>query len=181
MSQAEKLYEEVPEANEMIVKLCEKYPDELWAVRPDTVTVLAITNKDKSEKNKVLAKIKPIKGGEKALFQLNNILTRYIIEIYGSDWSKWTLAQKLSVIFHELLHIDSEIGKTVRHDVEDFRLMVDKLGVNWFNDTGLPNLLDMKVEFDLSMRANVPEDGDLKIDSGDEIIDLDQDQDQDQD
>ena len=82
------------------------------------------------------------------------------------------MAQKIAVIFHELTHIDSEVGKTVKHDIEDFRIMVDKLGVDWFNDPELPNLLTKKVEFDLNLRPNVPDvEGDLKVDTGDEIID----------
>ena len=91
--------------------------------------------------------------------------------MYWDDWNQWTPAQKLAVVFHELLHISFEFGKTVQHDVEDFRLMVDQLGVDWFNATDLPHLLNEKVAFNLNLRPNIPEDGGAKIDSGDEIID----------
>lgn len=171
MAQQEKIYEEVTDAKEMIEKLCKTYPEELWAVRPQLVTVLGVSNKERSENNRKLAVCRPIKGVDKALMQINNINTRYVIELYFSDWNQWSVRQKLAVLFHELLHIDSEVGKTVRHDVEDFRLMVDKLGVNWFDSDDLPNLLDEKVDFDLSMRPNVPEDGSLEVDTGDEIMD----------
>ena len=171
MSQKEKIYEEVAEGKEICEKLCQKYPAELWAVRTEIVTVLGVKNKERPEKSTKLAVCIPIKGIHKSLMQLNNINTRYVIELYWSDWNKWNQAQKTALIFHELLHIDHEIGKTVKHDVEDFRLMVDKLGVDWFNDSKLPNLLDDKVEFDLSMRANVPEDGNMEVDTGDEIMD----------
>jgi len=171
MSQSEKTYEEVSEGMEICKKLCEMYPSELWAVRPEIVTVLGVSNKDKSEKNKKLAVCIPIKGVNKSLMQLNSINTRYVIELYWSDWNKWTKAQKVAIMFHELLHIDNEIGKTVKHDVEDFRLMVDKLGVDWFDEEDLPNLLENKVKFNLAMRANVPEDGHLEVNNGDDIFD----------
>lgn len=171
MSQKEKLYEEVVEAKDMIKSLCEKYPEELWAVLPNNVIVLGISNKERPEKSTKLATCNPIKGVNKALMQLNNIGIRYVIELHWSDWNKWSTNQKLALLFHELMHIDSEVGKTVRHDLEDFRMMVDKLGVDWFNSETLPSLLDSKVAFNISMRPNIPEDGKLEIDTGDEIID----------
>lgn len=170
MPQQEKIYEKVTDAQEFIEKLCEKYPNELWAIRPNNITVLGVSNKERSKSNNKLATCRPINGVEKALMQINNIETRYVIEFYFSDWNEWSRSQKLAILFHELLHISSELGKTVRHDVEDFRIMVDKLGVNWFKDPKLPDLLSDKVEFDLSMRPNVPEDGNLEVDTGDEIV-----------
>ena len=62
MAQQEKAYEEVVEAKEIIQKLCEQYPDELWAIRPETIIVLGITNKERPESSKTLASIRPIKG-----------------------------------------------------------------------------------------------------------------------
>ncbi|MFW5803998.1 MAG: putative metallopeptidase, partial [bacterium] len=129
MPQQEKIYEKVPDAQELIENLCKEYPNELWAVRPNTVTVLGISNKERSKSNHKLATCRPINGAEKALMQINNIATRYIIELYFSDWNNWSRSQKLAILFHELLHIDNELGKTVRHDVQDFKIMVDKLGV----------------------------------------------------
>ncbi|TRZ81793.1 hypothetical protein D4R86_02175 [bacterium] len=170
MAQQEKTYEEVVEAKEIIQNLCDMYPDELWAVRPETIITLGVSNKESPKSSKKLASICPLKGATKALMQINNVNIRYLIELYWSDYNEWNMAQKIAVIFHELIHIDSEVGKTVKHDVEDFRIMVDKLGVNWFNDKDLPNLLLTKVEFDKSMRPNVPEDGTLEVDTGDEIV-----------
>ena len=167
---AEKTYEEVVEAREIIKALCEKYPDEMWAVRPEIVTVLGVSNKERPESSDKLAVCKPIKGVSKTVMQMNNIGTRYVLELFWSDWNKWTPAQKVSKIFQKLLHIDHEIGKTVKYDIEDFRIMVDKLEVDWFDNPDLPNLLTDKVEFDKSMRPNVPEDGNLEIDTGDEIV-----------
>lgn len=168
MAQAEKTYEEVTEVREIIQDLCDKYPDELWAIRPNTIITLGVSNKERPKSSKKLASIRPLKGSTKALMMINNVEVRYIIEVYWSDYNEWSNSQKVAVIFHELLHISSDIGKTVKHDIEDFKIMVDKLGVDWFNDKELPNLLNEKVEFNLSYRPNVTED--MQIDSGDEII-----------
>ena len=174
MAQSEKTYEEVIEAKDIIKDLCEKYPDELWAVRPETIITLGVSNKERPKGSSKLASIRPLKGATKALMRINNVRVRYLIELFWSDWNKWTDSQKVAVIFHELIHIDNEVGKTVKHDVEDFMIMVDKLGVDWFNDSSLPNLLFTKVDFDLTKRPNVPEDSELKIDTGDEIVDDDE-------
>jgi len=170
MAKQEKVWERVKEAEEMIEKLCKMYPDELWAVRPNTITVFGVTNKDKPKNNKVLATIKPIKGSYKTLIQSHKIEARYIIEVYFSEYNAWSEAQKAAVLFHELLHVDAELGCTVKHDIEDFGLMLDKLGVGYIRNKNLPNLLKEKIKFDLALRANVPEDGKLEVDTGDEIV-----------
>jgi predicted metallopeptidase len=175
MAQQEKLYEKVPEAETIVTNLAAKYTDVLWAVRPNMIEVLGITNKERPKSSNKLAAISPLKGATKALMQINNVNTRYLIELYYSDWNDWSMAQKVAVIFHELVHIADEVGKTVKHDVEDFRIMVDKLGVEWFHDPDLPNLLDKKIEFNLNLRPNVPDVDDPKLDTGDEIIDDDND------
>ena len=85
----EKVYSHVPEAEKMIQGLCAAYKDVMWQVNPDVVAVLGIENKKRSKKNLVMAKIIPIKGVEKAIMQLNNVNTRYVIEVYWSDWNEW--------------------------------------------------------------------------------------------
>jgi len=171
MAQSEKIYEKIPEAHEIITELAAKYTDELWAVRPDMVTVLGVSNKQRPKGSKKLASIRPIKGATKALMQINNVNTRYLIELFCDDWNDWTRAQRVAVIFHELIHIDHEVGKCVKHDIEDFRIIVNSLGTDWFNNKELPNLLDAKIEFDLNLRPNVPDTDELVLDSGDEILD----------
>jgi len=166
MAQKEKVYSQVEEAEEIVKELCKVYPDELWPVRPDNVVVLGIENKERGEKSKTLAKVIPIKGAEKAVFQINNVPVRYIIELYWSDWNVWCMAVKEAIIFHELLHIDPEIGKTIRHDCEDFRMMIDAMGVDWSSKgDSLPRLLgDEKIKFNLDLRPSVTETAE-----GDEI------------
>ena len=168
MAKQEKVWEQVKSAEEMIEKLCKKYPDELWAVRPNTIAVFGVSNKERPKNNNVLATIKPIKGSYKSLVQSLKGEARYIIEMYCSDYNAWNPAQKAAVLYHELLHVDSELGCTVKHDLEDFKIIIDKLGVDYIKNKNLPDLLSEKVKFDLNLRPNVPEDD--KSDEGDEII-----------
>ena len=148
MAQNEKTYSEVKEAEGIVKELCSKYGDVLWAVKPEDVVVLGIDNKERGKKNKTLAKIIPIKGLEKVIMNLNKIKVQYAIEIYWSDYNKWSDQLKQWIIFHELLHISSEEGRTIKHDVMDFRIMVDKVGVDWNTpNKSLPNLLSDDVKF----------------------------------
>lgn len=164
----EKVYSRISEAEEIIKKLCAKQPDVLWCVRPELVAVYGIENKERSEKNKTLAKVKPVKGEEKTILQDNNIPIRYIISVYYSDWREWNEKQRQWIIFHELLHIHHEIGKTIKHDIEDFKIIVDVAGVNWTQSKDLPDIINGDVKFNLSLRPSME---DVDKEESDEIED----------
>jgi predicted metallopeptidase len=157
MGRKSNVYSRVPEAEEIIKQLCEKYPAVLWAVRSENVAVLGIENKERSEKNNTLAKIKAVKGTEKAIYISNNIPIRYIIELYWSDINAWSAELKQAIIFHELLHCHPEFERTVKHDLEDFRLMIGSkdFGVDWSQRKDLPNLLTDDVKFDLNLLPKI--------------------------
>lgn len=155
--QTPKQYEEVTEAQEIIEQLCKKYFKVLWAVRPNTVKVLGISNKERAKDNKVLAKIIPIRPPEKAVLKMYDIPVRYIIEMYWKDWREWSLQLRQWIVFHELLHISAEMGKTTKHDCEDFRIMIDKVGTDWSHADALPDLLHEDVQFDENLIPNVEE------------------------
>ena len=169
MGRKTRVYKKVEEADEMIKAMCKKQPDALWCVKPDTVTVMGIENIERSEKNHTLAKIKPIKGAEKAIFQVHNIPVRYVIELFWSDYNAWSTEQKQWIIFHELLHCHPDFEKTIKHDCEDFKLVLDKVGVDWTKRKDLPNLLIDEVKFNLDLRPGIDEL--TEDDEGDEIID----------
>lgn len=165
MGNTEKQYSRVKEAEEMIVKLCAKQPEVLWCVKPNTVAVLGIENKERSEKNHTLAKIKTVKGCEKAIFQDSNIPIRYIVEVYWSDWNTWHDKKKQWIIFHELLHVHHEMTKAIKHDCEDFKIILDKVGVNWSDSDTLPDLINDEVKFNLELRPSL---GDVDKEEGDD-------------
>ena len=167
MGNTEKQYSRVKEAEEIIKNLCAKQPEVLWCVRPENVAVLGIENKERPEKNTTLAKIKPVKGCEKAILQDNNIPIRYCIEIFWSDFNTWTEKQKQWILLHELLHIHHEVGKSIKHDCEDWRIILSKVGVEWWKKEDLPDLLNDDVKFDLNLRPSlkdIDEDGEREED-----------------
>jgi len=159
----ETTYSEVPEANEIIKKLCEKYPDILWAVgEPNSIQVYGIDNKEKPESSDVLAKIRPISGVFKAIFEKNNIPIKHIVEVYWNDYREWSLYKKQWILFHECLHVcDPESKKMRKHNIEDFSIIIDKIGISQYTEDGLVDLLgDKPVEFDKKIVAQMmkPED-----------------------
>lgn len=154
---SEKVYSRVKEAEDMIKQLCEKQPKLLWRVRPQTVQVYGVENKERPEGNKVLAKIKAVKGVEKAIMQDANLPVRFHIDLFWSDWRNWKENKKQGVLVHELLHIHEEPGKLIKHDTEDFRIILDKIGVKDDSYDNFPNLLLEDVKFDMSLLPKTEE------------------------
>lgn len=70
---------------------------------------------------------------------------KYIITFYEPKMMALNEAQQTMVVFHELLHIDEDFVKVRKHNIEDFRELIAKYGVNWDIDPNLPNLLDDSV------------------------------------
>lgn len=59
----------------------------------------------------------------------------FIVVIYAPNAALLSERQKEILIYHELLHVDiSEDGETRKirpHDVEDFRAVIDRYGLDW--------------------------------------------------
>ena len=177
MGRKSNVYSKIEEADDIIKALCEKQPAVLWGVgNPTFIVCMGIENKERSKKNNTLAKIKPIKGTEKAIYQLNNIPYRYVIETYWSDWNLWSAKERAAILFHELLHIHPEGEKIVRHDCEDWRIMLgqESLGVDWFKKGEmLPDLTRDEVKFNLELRPKIDDlDEDEDGESKDNIDDI---------
>jgi len=157
---SEKVYSRVPEAEEIIVKLCEEYKDVFWAVRPEIVAVVGVENKTRGkkavEKMPFYSKIKTITGPERKIIADSGVKIRYIIELYWSDWSEWKESQKQWVLAENILQIGSEVGKTVKHDCIGFKILLDIIGVEGVtNKKEIPNLLLSHVDFNLDLRPGL--------------------------
>jgi len=137
-------YSRVEEAEKIIHQLCKKYPDELWTIIPGSVVVLGIENKTRTPSVKWMARIVTMRGIPREIIAMNKIPVRWAIELYWKDWNQWKQSLKEWVIFHELLHVPEEEGKSVQHDVQDFALIVDAVGWNWNSKDDLPELLGAK-------------------------------------
>lgn len=153
-----KAYELLPEAQEMVKKLCQhpKASRILWAVQPENVAVLCIVNKERPQSSKSLAKMSRVTGPMEALLSANNIEVKYVIELYAHDWKSMSNARRQAVIFEELLHIPPPVDSgLVKFDVEDFAIMIDAFGTNWTDsDTSLPEILSGEVDFKLNLAPN---------------------------
>jgi len=158
-------YSRITEAETMIKALQEKYPDVFWAVKPDTIIVEGIDNKQRSESAKKKApffmKLKTIKGSEKAIFIENNISVRTIIETYWDEWNDWDSERRQAMLSNELVKISPDAGKVNAYDCTGFRVLMDVFGVGWDRTSAkLPNILVTDADFDLDMRPGLDVDDD---------------------
>jgi len=55
------------------------------------------------------------------------VLNRDSINSAGGDVDKLTE----TTMYHELMHIDQNMEKIIDHDVKDFKMVLNKFGVNW--------------------------------------------------
>jgi len=151
----EKSYSSVEEGDVIVKKLCEKYPEILWAVEPQSVGVYGCDNQEAPTNCNAMAKIRKVNGVLKAILEKNNIPLKYIIELYWSDFREWSMRTKQWVLFHELCHILDPDAKGLRkHNIEDFSLTLDVVGIGGYKQDNLPDLLgDKPVEFDKKIVA----------------------------
>lgn len=164
MSKEARTYARVTEAEKLIEQLCEKHQDVFWSVRPAQIAVMGIDNHQRGEKaikkNPACAKLRLVKGAEKAIFETNKIPIRYIIELYWSDWNVWSPVYRQWVLANAVLEITPEEEKRNNKDCVGFKVLLDVSGVNWDREPDkLPNLLTDDVKFNLELRPGLNEDG----------------------
>jgi predicted metallopeptidase len=111
-----------------VIRLKNKYRSELDHIIPDSILYAAFSKK----KSSVKANIRAI-SGVWALFK-NEC---YILSVHLENWNELTEQQKMYLIYHELLHIpeygfvdgEKDYKKIVKHDLQDFKILVDEFGV----------------------------------------------------
>lgn len=89
---------------------------------------------------------RPILPPYKSILARKGIDADWIIEFYSyhtqGKSSQWTTI----LMFHELIHITPEGERPVRHDVEDFSLVLHMAGVDWARgDRELPDILSKRI------------------------------------
>ncbi|MFW6007754.1 MAG: putative metallopeptidase [archaeon] len=124
---------QTPEFKNIAEKLIEKFPIAFGHIDIDKVLFLKETEKTP----KKYADVRSIK--EPYTFMTEY---KFIIRFYEQVMAGMTDAQKTMTVYHELLHIDPDFTKIKKHNIEDFRELVSKYGVNWDIDPNLPNILD---------------------------------------
>ena len=173
MARKTRSYSRVGEATDIINKLYDKYADVFWCINPSSIAVMGIDNMERSEKavekQPIWSRMRNVKGVEKAIFQEHNIGERYIVEVYWSDYNKWSDSVRAAVIANHLLEITPEVEVKNSPDCVGFKILYKALGVNWEHDiTHIPNLLTSDIEFDLDLRPGLSELESMEEDGGPE-------------
>jgi hypothetical protein len=139
----DKEYEILAEGNEIVKSLKEKYPKILWAVVPENIVVLAVTNKPRPWGMKKLAVIRLVSPAMRTVIKsFGKKHLTHVIEVYISDYHAWGDSRKQVILFHELLHVAKPEKKTLLpHDIEEFGMLIDAFGIDYWLDESLPNLL----------------------------------------
>jgi len=140
----DKEYEIVQEGNDIVRALRNRYPKAFWAVVPEQVVFLLVTNKPRPFGMKKLAKITKVDAAHRTVIKkFANKEVKYIIEIYLNDWTQWGNPRKQWIIAHEIGHIaDPEAKGLIQHDTQDFGWLLDAVGIDWWAKDNLPNLLE---------------------------------------
>lgn len=120
--------------------------------------ILFIENlEDKRKKNNavIYAQISKMPGKwEDIIYQITDKCFGYVLEIFKENILHMSREQIIALIYHEMKHVQLVTAgqgpkiDIVRHDVEDWFNMVEKLGVGWASTKGsIPDLLDKRIDW----------------------------------
>lgn len=135
-------YIQSEELSEIALEVMREFPKISW-LRDSKDVNIGYLRSEKTKKRKgrlVLGECIPVKEVYRWCCPYD-----YLIVIYGPNTAGMTRGQMKILIYHELLHIkvdfdrDGEpVYRTNPHDVEDFRVILDKYGMDWAckTDTG---------------------------------------------
>jgi predicted metallopeptidase len=121
--------------------------------------ILFVENTEDSRKKNnsiVYAQISKMPGKfEDIIYQVTQKRFEYMLEIFKENTILMSREQIIALIYHELKHIQLVQSKDgpkidiVRHEVEDWLNMVEKLGLNWASTRGsIPNILDEDIKWE---------------------------------
>lgn len=142
------VWEPCAEAEKLVTKLVENYPDKLGHVLSNQIAVVQITNKERPKGAKWFAKIEGVKAPISLYCD-----KRYVIHFFKSTWDEFTQPQRAYILTEMLLRIPpSESGGEPDGSIlpEDFKGMLElvkRFGVNPLADPNLPDLSKDKQVF----------------------------------
>lgn len=121
-----KMNEEYQEIAKELIDTC----PELEAVRESDLTIICLSSEAKKKK-----------GDKMVLGQCEKVADKYkwgipcdfTITVFEPNIVGFTDEQLHALLFHELLHIGIEDDRyfVKPHDLEDFKVIIDKYGTNW--------------------------------------------------
>lgn len=118
-----------PEYSDIAWGLIDEMPELAYIKESDlTITFLSSEHRKKS-KNKIVHAICE-KVNEKYKW---GIPADFTITVFEPNVAEFNEEQIRILLFHELLHIGkvNDAWTVVPHDLEDFKLIIDKYGTNW--------------------------------------------------
>lgn len=130
------------EADAVVSKLCQMYPERLGHVDPTTIGCAVITNKEKTE-GQDDCKLKGMRLPE-AIF----CAKIYVLSFCQTTWETYSQAQRAAMLMRQLLRIpdteDGPDGSVLKEDLKDIKCMVKAFGVDYMANPALPDLCDKK-------------------------------------
>ena len=126
------VYEEMAELKDVVelLKKSDAFSERLEKVQPDSILYSNFSKKQSTAKGR----IGPIPN-RFAIFLKDH---EYFLEVHKESWAAASEGLRLYIILHELWHVpaegfdkeSSEYRKVIKHDIEDFKILVSKFGVN---------------------------------------------------
>jgi len=127
------------EGIKMAREIIERHPDVFADVPPlsDILFVMDDENEPQSNGRRILARVSKISGKVIDFIDAGN--KTWMLEWFALNVGDMTINQKRLLMAHELLHFkyDHERGvyRLRGHDVEEFRLILDRFGPDWTSQT----------------------------------------------
>ena len=150
MAQAEPVWELLKEADDMVAKLVQKYPEKFGHIDPEVIGCAAIGGKTKPEGQTWDAKLGGIREPE-ALWSKKT----YCSQFYKSTWDTYDARQRAAMLFKLLVRIpDESNGKVLPEDLKDCYCLVKAFGPDYMKNPSLPDLLDQKQAFGDNNQGN---------------------------
>lgn len=155
------IFDESEDMMDLVKRLIDERKDIFGEVNPDMIVCGLRVDKPAPEKAKNELKIEGVRGSRTLLSE-----KKYIFSTWQTIWDEWTEDQKFIQIAHALFAIktptkeelrdcqekgyDFEYGKVKAPDMKDYKVFVQKFGVNWDNPpAGQPNIIDSSIKLDI--------------------------------
>lgn len=143
MAQLKPEWEIIKEAEQLVERLCELYPEKLGHIDPGTIGCAAIVNKDRPDSADWDHKLKGIKEPE-SLYSSK----QYVIWFHKNTWDAYDKKQRAMMIMRALLRVPEEPdGSVVSEDLKDIKCLVRTFGVDYMNNPNIPDISDLKQVF----------------------------------
>ena len=136
--------------------LKEKFKELQYVPVKNILFIENLEDKKKKSNSIIYAQVSKVQGKwMDIIYQFTGQYFEYMLEIFKENTVEMSREQMIALIYHELKHIqlvktpDGSKIDIVNHDVEDWTIMIEKLGSNW-NSTksDIPDLLDEGVDWD---------------------------------